>query len=187
MKYFETIKIDDYEIFNLSYHEKRIANTIAMNLNLNDYIYAPNKKLLRCKVIYDEFGILDVNYFEYKKREIRVFKIVHSNEISYNRKFLDRNKIDEIFSKKDCADEVIIFKNDLLTDTSIANIALFIDGVWFTPKTTLLDGTTRQRYLDEKLLIEKDLKISDLKKAKKIALMNAMIDFCVLEDYSFLE
>ena len=38
IKYFETIKCDDYEIFNLDYHNKRIANTIGLNLNLQEYI-----------------------------------------------------------------------------------------------------------------------------------------------------
>jgi 4-amino-4-deoxychorismate lyase len=33
IKYFETIKCDDYEIFNLDYHNKRIANTIGLNIN----------------------------------------------------------------------------------------------------------------------------------------------------------
>ncbi|RYA24464.1 branched-chain amino acid aminotransferase, partial [Malaciobacter halophilus] len=38
MNYFETIKCEDYEVFNLSYHNKRIAKTIARNFDLSEYI-----------------------------------------------------------------------------------------------------------------------------------------------------
>ena len=32
--FFETIKCEDYEIFNLEYHQKRVAKTIGVNINL---------------------------------------------------------------------------------------------------------------------------------------------------------
>jgi 4-amino-4-deoxychorismate lyase len=34
--YFETIKCEDFEIFNLEYHNKRVANTIGLNINLQE-------------------------------------------------------------------------------------------------------------------------------------------------------
>lgn len=183
-KYFETIKCKDYEIFNLEYHKKRVSRTISINLNLEDYIYPPSDEFFRCKVIYDESGVLDVQYFPYKKREIKSFKVIVDDNIDYSKKYLDRSKLDELFSKKEEADEIIIIKNGFLTDTSIANIALFDGSNWFTPKKPLLVGTTRDRLLNESFLIEKDLTIEDLKSAKKIALMNTMIDFDEVKDYS---
>ena len=36
IKYFETIKCEDFEIFNLEYHNKRVSNTIGLNINLLD-------------------------------------------------------------------------------------------------------------------------------------------------------
>lgn len=78
----------------------------------------------------------------------------------------------------------MIIKNGLISDTTIANIAIYLDGIWITPKKPLLKGTTRDRYLKEGKLIEKDISAEDLK-ASKIALMNAMIDFDILNDYSF--
>ena len=72
IKYFETIKCDDFEVFNLEYHNKRVANTIGLNINLQEYIYPISDELLRCKVIYDESGIIDVLYYPYKKREIKL-------------------------------------------------------------------------------------------------------------------
>ena len=185
MKYFETIKCDDYEVFNLEYHDKRVAKAIGMNLNLREYIYPLTNELLRCKLIYSQEGIEDVQYFKYKKREIKSFKLIYDDNINYSKKYLNRENIDKLFLQKKEADEIIIIKNGFLTDTSIANIAIFDGNNWITSKTSLLEGTTRTRLLEEKEIFEKDITVKMLKDAKKIALMNAMIGFDVIEDYSF--
>lgn len=183
--FFETIKCEDYEVFNLEYHEKRVAKTVALNLNLQEYIYASSKDLLRCKVIYDENTVLSVEFFPYKKREIKSFKIVFDDNIDYSKKYLDRCSIDSLYEKRGSCDEVIIIKNGLVRDTSIANIAIFDGDNWLTPKVPLLEGTTRARLLKQGELIEKDIDLNMLKSCKKLALMNAMIGFDEIEDYSF--
>ena len=185
MKYFETIKCDDYEVFNLEYHEKRVAKAIGMNLNLREYIYPLTNELLRCKLIYSQEGIEDVQYFKYKKREIKSFRLIYDDNINYSKKYLNRENIDKLFLQKELADEIIIIKNGFVTDTSIANIAIFDGNNWVSSKTPLLEGTTRTRLLEEKEIFEKDITVEMLKDAKKIALMNAMIGFDVIEDYSF--
>ena len=185
IKYFETIKCDDYEIFNLDYHNKRIANTIGLNIDLQEYIYPTSADLLRCKVIYNQYEILDVQCFAYEKREINSFKLVFDDEINYSKKYLNRDTLDKLYEKKDDCDEVIIIKNGVVTDTSIANIAIYYENSWITSKNCLLKGTTRDRLINEKYLIEKDISVKMLKKASKIALMNAMIGFDIKEDYCF--
>lgn len=187
IKYFETIKCDDFEVFNLDYHNKRISNTIGLNLNLQEYIYPISDELFRCKVIYDKNGIIDVLYFPYKKREINSFKLVFEDDISYSKKYFDRSSLDELFESREDCDEIIIIKNGIVTDTSIANIAIYYENNWITSKNCLLQGTTRNRLLNDKCLIEKDITIKMLKKASKIALMNAMIDFDIKQNYSFKE
>jgi 4-amino-4-deoxychorismate lyase len=76
INYFETVKCEDYEVFNLTYHNKRIAKTIAKNFDLSEYITPLNEKLLRCKIVYNSDEIIDIKYFEYKKKDIRNFKII---------------------------------------------------------------------------------------------------------------
>lgn len=185
MKYFETIKCIDEEPYNLEYHQKRVMRTVGLNFNFYEYINPCISEILRCKVIYDENEIINVSYYKYEKRDVKSFKIVYDNSIDYSFKYLDRGNIDFLFEKRDECDEVMIFKNNLLTDTSIANIAVLVDGIWYTPKKPLLNGTTRQRYLDEKKIIEKDIDLKFLQSAEKIALMNAMIDFDEIKNYSF--
>lgn len=184
-EYFETIKCEDFEIFNLSYHEKRVAKTIGLNLNLQEYIYPTTSQLLRCKLIYDNSGVLDVQFFPYVKREIKRFKIIFDDEIEYSKKYLNREKLDELFEKRENCDEIIIIKNGIVTDTTIANIAIFYENQWIISNDSLLEGTTKQRLIEEKKLILKDITLQMLQDSSKIALLNAMIDFDIVEDYSF--
>ncbi|RZV17610.1 aminotransferase class IV family protein [Aliarcobacter butzleri] len=187
IKYFETIKCEDFEVFNLDYHQKRVANTIGLNINLQEYINPISEELLRCKLIYDENGVVDVLYFPYKKREIKSFKIIFDNEIEYSKKYLNRTKLDELYEKRDDCDEVIIIKNEIVTDTTIANIAIFYENSWITSKNCLLGGTTRARLLEEKKLLEKDITLDMLKNTSKVALMNAMIGFDEIKDFKIKE
>jgi len=180
--YFETIKCNDYEVYNIQYHKKRISRTIGININLEEYIYPPNEKLLKCKVIYNHSGILDIQYDEYYKKNIKSFKLVYDNNINYSKKYLNRDCIDKL-KENIKEDEIIIIKNNLLTDTSIANIAIYYDNRWLTPKEPLLIGTSRNRYIDNNLILQKDISVKMLKESKKIALLNAMIDFDILEDF----
>jgi 4-amino-4-deoxychorismate lyase len=185
VKYFETIKCEDFEVYNLSYHNKRIANTIGLNIDLQEYIYPPSEELLRCKVIYDESGILSVDYFPYNKREIRSFKLIFDDEISYDKKYLNREGLNNLFNLKDDCDEIIIIKNGIVTDTSIANIAINYENSWICSNISLLEGTTKNRLLEERQLLLKDITVDMLENSSQIALMNAMIGFDILKDYSF--
>lgn len=187
MNYFETIKCHDEEVFNISYHEKRIARTIGKNINLLEYIYPPSNQLLKCKILYNDDEILDVSFSIYEKRKIQSFKIIIDNNINYNSKFENRDNLNLLFSKKETADEIIIVKDNLITDTSIANIAIYIENQWYTPKKPLLLGTTRQRYIDDGILKEKDITLDLFKKAEKIALLNAMIDFDRIDEFNILD
>ena len=179
-QYFETIKCDDYEVFHLEYHKKRIARTIGLNIELQEYIYPPNEKLLKCKVTYDKDGIVDISYMVYSPRDIKTFKLIVDDNISYQYKSTNREALNNLFIKKDDKDEIIIIKNGLITDTSIANIAILIDDIWYTPRLPLLHGTTKNRLLNEGKLKELDIDISTFKKAQKVALMNAMIGFKII-------
>ena len=105
------------------------------------------------------------------KREFKEFIIVES-DIEYRHKYANRDEIDAL---KVDETEIIIVKDGFLTDTSIANIAIRVDGIWLTPKTPLLQGTTRARLIERGFLKCEDLTIEDLKKAQNFALMNVKV------------
>jgi 4-amino-4-deoxychorismate lyase len=47
-------------------------------------------------------------------------------------------------------EEIIIVKNNCITDTSYTNLLFLKDEKWYTPSTYLLNGVMRQHLLKEK-------------------------------------
>nr|WP_321266617.1 aminotransferase class IV family protein [uncultured Sulfurimonas sp.] len=187
-KYLETIKSLDGKIYNLSYHQKRYERVLSSLgfsefKSLQKYLNPPSLGLYRCRLIYDENEVV-VTYHSYKKRNIKKLKLVYDDFIEYSNKSTDRKELDLLFEKREECDDVLIIKNSLVSDTTIANVAFFKDGLWFTPKKPLLKGTTRQRLLEEKKIIQIDIKVEDLNNYTKIALMNAMVDFDIITQYN---
>lgn len=183
-EFLETIRIKDGKIFNLSYHQKRYESVlkhfhIDKIKKLQDYINPPKTGLYRCRVVYD-FNDIHVTFYPYTKREVNSLKLVYDDTIDYPFKYTNRQKIDELFKQKAKCDDILIVKNSLITDTSIANIAFYKNSNWFTPKTPLLKGTTRQRLIDDGKLIPKDITVDEIHTFSKIALLNAMIDFYIV-------
>ncbi|RLA73738.1 MAG: branched-chain amino acid aminotransferase [Epsilonproteobacteria bacterium] len=183
-EFFETIKCEDEEVLNIHYHNQRVARTIGMNINLLEYIYPPNNKLLKCKVIYNKEEVLNVEFTPYKEKNIKSFKIIVDNTIEYKYKSANRKEIDKLYKEKEDCDEIIIIKNGLVTDTSIANILIYENGIWFTPKKPLLQGTTIDRLLLENHIKQSDITLKQLQQSNKIALTNAMIGFKVIENFT---
>lgn len=188
--YLETIKSVDGELFNMSYHQKRYEDVldslgIKEKEDLAQYLNPPKLGIYKCRLVYKSESI-EVTYHEYKKRDISSLKLVFDNDIEYSLKSTCRDKIDELFAQKEDADDILIIKDLHVCDTSIANIAFYSNGEWITPKKPLLKGTTRARLLDEGKIIEADIKVQDIKSFSKIALLNAMIGFEVLDNCEFL-
>jgi len=184
MIFFETIKCDDFEIFNLAYHKKRISDTIGLNISLEEYIYPLSNELLKCKVTYNQNGILDICYNTYTKKDITSFQLVYDDTIKYNKKLVDRTNINKLLELKNQADEIIIVKDNLITDTSIANIAIYLNNQWITPKKPLLKGTMRAWLIDNNHLKLEDITIDMLKSTTKIATLNAMVGFNIINNFT---
>lgn len=188
--FLETIKSVDGELFNMSYHQKRyesVLNSLGIEKkkDLIEYLNPPEFGIYRCRLVYTHDEI-NVSYHEYQKKDIKSLKLIFNNEIDYSLKFENREDIDVMYKQRDDGDDILIIKDLLVTDTSIANIAFYKNGEWFTPKTPLLKGTTRARLIDEGKIFEADIKVQDIRSFSKIALLNAMIDFDVIEECEFL-
>ena len=79
------------------------------------------------------------------------------------------------------ADDVLIVRHGLLTDTSIANIALWNGCEWHTPAQPLLAGTQRRYLLDTGQIKETDIPVASLGNYRHIRLFNALIPFGEVE------
>ena len=193
-RFFETIALVDGKPRHLDYHNRRYHRTMELNFgadpqfDLSDCMPAPESvgwPLARCRVDYGE-RIKSVACFEYAPRRLKRFKLVIADEADYSFKSADRKQLDDLYAERGKADEIIIVRDGKLTDTSIANIALLIKGSWLTPAAPLLQGTTRERLLEEKLLVRADITPDDLAKCQGFAVCNAMVGFQVISEPIFL-
>lgn len=183
-RFIETICINDGVIENLSAHNERMNNTIrvhygssVMPVSLEDFITAEGcKGRTRCRVEYTS-AVEKVEYFPYSIREVKSLQLVNDDTAEYSFKYADRSVLDRNFALRGNADDVVIVRSGMLTDTSIANIALYKEGKWFTPKYPLLKGTRRARLLTEGIIEEDIIMADSLHKYEKIRLFNAMISF----------
>ena len=187
--FFETIRVQDGHIFHLDFHQKRLDTTISRifgqksDINLMEHIKPPSdKKLYRCKVIYDT-KVRKVDFYPYQPKTFKEITLVDAT-ISYRYKSTDRSAFDHL-KEGIQSDDILIVKEGLLTDTSIANIALYDGLSWYTPQKPLLEGTYRAFMLKEKGLKIKNLGKKELQSCVKFAIMNAMIGFCELKNISF--
>ena len=181
----ETIKTVEHKLINLEYHQQRVNRSIRdifnkkTRINLKKKIKVPGhlgKGLYKCRVIYN-LEIKKVEFFSYKQPEITTLKIVTCDDLKYSYKFENRQSITELLELKGRCDDILILKNDLITDTSFCNI-IFSDGNnWITPSEPLLKGTQREYLLEKGMVSEAKIKSSDIYNFNSFKLINAMIDF----------
>ncbi len=181
---FETIKCQNRQLHNISYHDSRVRQTrkqvfgINSDFNLENSIEIPDwvgEGLYRCRVSYGE-EISKMEFFEYNFKYPKIIQLHEYQSFKYDFKYEDRSGFQHLLQLYPNVDDVIITQNGLLTDATYANLAFFDGSKWFTPNTYLLLGTKRQYLLDNQLLTEEGVSIKDLKKFKRISFINAMRD-----------
>ena len=179
----ETIRIKDGAIKHLQYHQTR-ANEAALEIwqqpapNLNQLLeneQIPQEGVWRCRIIFDQEQ-QSVTFTPHQARPVSSLKIVYDNEIDYHLKWLQREAIDQLFVQRETCDDILIVKNNYITDTSIANLIFWDNQKWLTPHQPLLNGTCRQRLINTGFLHEAEIKINNLSLFKKIGFINALID-----------
>lgn len=184
---FEVIKVLNRQLQNIDYHNNRMNQVLTSvfgikeSISLEEEIRIPNNlnnQVHKCRIIYS--SIIEKIEFElYQPRSINSLKIVTHNTIDYSVKYFDRKIINDLFEQRGNCDDILIIKNEFVTDISYANIVFWDGSKWLTPSTPLLPGTKRQKLIDEKIITEKEIRAPDLKSFEKARIINAMID---LED-----
>ena len=186
---FESISCLDGELQNLEYHQTRVDNTLNTLYPQMGDTYVLNKLIripanlqgsYKCRFVY---GPQHYRYdFEpYHLRTIKTLKLIRNDWIEYPFKYIDRTKLDALKYSQQVADDIIIVRNNLLTDSSFANIALHNGFEWHTPETPLLPGTRRHKLIDQKMIVPKKIRAEDLTNYHKISLINAMLELGAVE------
>jgi 4-amino-4-deoxychorismate lyase len=184
--FFETICIRNSVPQKLDLHYERLNRTrfevLGMDkvIDISGLIEVPNELMVlqkvNCRVVYSS-KIEDIVFEEYKTKAINKIKLIEHNDIEYRYKYKDRSILEYLYSNRGETDEILISKNGFLTDTSIHNIALFNGNEWHTPSNPLLPGIQREYLIQNKIIIPKIIKTSDLANYSKIRLFNAMNDW----------
>ena len=181
---FEVIKVQNRQLQNIEYHNNRMSRAlnevfgVKKPILLEQKIIIPeqlNNQIYKCRVIYSN-KIEKIEFEPYQSRKINSLKIVTHDTIDYSVKYYDRKIINELYEQRGDCDDILIIKNGFVTDTSYANIVFWDGKNWITPTTPLLPGTKRKKLMDEKKIIEKEIKVSDLQSFEKARIINAMID-----------
>jgi len=179
---FESISIRNGIAENLPWHQERIEHSFrvlydkAAEFRLADILRIPLEYRhghFRCRFDYD-LGFQEVNFTPYELKEIRSLQLVVDNQIDYSHKYSDRHLLDVLFQERNGCDDVLIVKNELITDTSFANIVLWDGHRWLTPNEPLLHGTCRARLLDYGQISEARITVKELGRFKEVKLINAM-------------
>ena len=182
VKLIESIRILNGRIFLLKLHEGRCNQSreklwkITKKLRLRDHINIPaafQEGLVKCRIVYSE-EIDEVSFQKYQIRSINKIKIIQSETISYPFKFEERKELDTFFANKDDSDEIMIVKNNLVTDAYYYNYVFQKGTQYFTPKQPLLEGVMRSSLILNNKIIKKDIFVSEIQEFDAIHLINAM-------------
>uniref|UniRef100_UPI00321734F1 hypothetical protein n=1 Tax=uncultured Draconibacterium sp. TaxID=1573823 RepID=UPI00321734F1 len=180
----ETIKCLNGELFDLKWHNDRFNQArhehigLHTKINLANFIKVPasaKKGLFRCRISYSE-SINKLEFIPHQYTTINSLKLIEDNEIDYRFKYADRSKLTKLYEKRGDCDDILIVKNDYITDSFTAN-PIFFDGAnWWSPDTPLLAGTKRAKLLSEGKILLTGITKNDLWRYQKVGLINAMWD-----------
>jgi 4-amino-4-deoxychorismate lyase len=193
MEFIETLLVKNGKVQNFQYHLKRMQKTIKHfkwkmeNFKINETEILKNIKTqnARVRITYYYKGIKNIELFPLKERIFKKFKLVNIN-FNYHFKLKNRKNFSHIHSKFPEFDEFILVKNNLITDTTISNLAFFTGNEWITPKYPLLKGTKREELLKKGFLKEENIHIYDLPYFKKMAMINAIIEFKKIDEFDII-
>lgn len=183
-QFIESIKIEDKKIFLLDLHQKRVDDTFAhfgkeSSINLAEIfknLEHDEDGLYKLRISYD----LDKNFrtqlIPYAISEISNFQLVVNNIYDYSFKFEDRKELEKMLQQAKSS-EIIIVKNNHITDTSFSNLLFKKGKEWFTPSTYLLNGVQRQYLLKNKKIKEAEITLQNIVEYSHFQIINAMNDF----------
>ncbi|MFC6269661.1 aminotransferase class IV [Frigoriflavimonas asaccharolytica] len=180
-QFIESIKIQDQKIYLLDLHQKRMNETFAnfgkegsldlekiyKNLNHDD------NGLYKLRIVYDLEKKFTSQLIPYAFPQIETFQLVENNTLDYSFKFEDRKVFDQMKNTAK-AEEIIIVKNNHITDSSYANLLFLKEKQWFAPTTFLLNGVQRQHLLQSKKIKETEITLQNLKEFSHFQIINAM-------------
>ncbi len=177
----ESLCVNDGRIERIDLHTERTNRTRrrfypdAPPLDLRPLLTPPaGGGRMKCRVTYGA-GVGTIGYAPYRMRPVSTLRLVSADTLDYTYKRTDRSDIDALMARRGAADDILIVRRGLLTDTSICNVALRRGATWYTPAQPLLCGTHRAALLAAGKISEAALTEDSLADYSEIMLFNALI------------
>ncbi len=191
--FIETIRITEGNIFSLNHHQKRVNKTLTDHalppLDITKLLYnlplTIPKPICRCRITYGQIPV-QISFLPYTPIVRKRVRIMKNDKISYSYKYANRTQIEEVFRLAN-SDDVIIVKENMITDSSVANLVFENKEGLFTPATPLLKGTERQRLLDEGIISLRKISLDNLNEYDNIYFINAMMPFGTMPPLSIAD
>ncbi|MGV4414908.1 aminotransferase class IV [Chryseobacterium sp. T1] len=184
LQFIESIKVEDQKVFLLNRHQQRMTETFlhfgkVCEINLQELfkeLQHDENGLYKWRIVYDLNNVYKAQMLPYAISKLDDFELVTNDDLDYSFKYLDRKMLDSIKSKSN-ASEIIIVKNNSITDTSFSNILFLKNKQWYTPSSYLLNGVQRQQLLESKKIKTADITLDNIKEYSHFQLINAMNNF----------
>jgi len=180
----ESIRIENGIVLNLNYHQDRLKRTFLhvygepAPFKLDELIKFPkdlSADKIKLRFLYNKTSFR-YETEKYKPKSIKTLQIVKDNTINYSCKKTNRRSIDRLMTSKGECDDILIVKNEYITDTSSANIVFFDGKEWLTPDTPLLLGTCRARLINTGKIREIPIRLEQIPTFQSFCLINAMVE-----------
>ena len=183
-QFIESIKIEDQEAFLLDLHQKRVNDTLSYfgnnsSIDLKKIIKdldIDEDGFFKLRIVYDLNKNFKTQLIPYAVSEISTFQLIENNTFDYSFKFKDRKELEKMKLHAK-AEEIIIVKNNHITDTSFSNLLFLKDKHWYTPSTYLLNGVQRQDLLKRKKIKETEITLNNIKEFTHFQIINTLNDF----------
>ena len=181
----ETICVENRRLVRPEYHNARLNKTrldlwASRDLwKLEDLLPVPDfvtNERHKLRITYDK-QIQDIRWEKHVPRQIRKLKLVYDESVDYRYKYDNRTTLNGLYEQRADADEILIIKNGMVSDSFYCNVAFFNGQAWFTPTTNLLPGTQRSFLLDAGIVKETAISEKDIKKYTHIRLFNALTEW----------
>ena len=180
--FLETICILNGKIQNIVSHKKRMQETASyfrfnapelpdIEALLTDGL---RESKVKCRVCYHN-EITSIEFERYVPNNLKSLKLINMFP-DYSFKFSNRKAIDDLLKFRNGCDDVLIVRNGLISDTSYSNVVFRKDNMYFTPNFPLLNGTKRQKLLENKIIEEAVINVETIKQYDRVWLINALLD-----------
>lgn len=179
----ETICCQNGQLQALPYHERRIRRSQnalfghSQPIELSQFTVPAHARSgrFKCRLLY-RLQVEAVQFLPYRLRPVNSLKLIDADALHYPIKYADRSHLQACFEQREGADDILMVKNGLITDTYYANVAFWDGQNWFTPAQPLLPGTRRAQLLDQQRILMAVIRPEDLKRYEYATLFNAMMD-----------